>query len=77
MLQPSMNTFACSVESAMFRRGGGFGLGDLAAEVMDHGRELHREAHTERLRKLFRERDAFRDTLGGAIRVAQVPERIG
>jgi hypothetical protein len=66
MPQLSMNTFVCSVESPMFIAAAAFGLGDLAAEVMDHGRELHREAQAERLREFPRERDAFRDTLGGA-----------
>jgi hypothetical protein len=66
MPQLSMNTFVCSVESPMFIAAAAFGLGDLAAEVMDHGPELHREAQAERLREFPRERDAFRDTLGGA-----------
>jgi hypothetical protein len=66
MPQLSMNTFAGSVESPMCVAAAAFGLGNLTAEVMDHGRELHREAQAERLREFPRERDAFRDTSGGA-----------
>jgi hypothetical protein len=58
------------------RRSDGPDLGDLAAEVMDHGRELHRDAQAERLRQLPREREAVRYAPGCAIRVAEVPERI-